>query len=204
MTTNAEALANSPGTPSQRSLLGVISDHPILFGFAVAAGAALLAGTLFLVGAFSDSEEAPIRVRSGSIDLYILSGTQQWEQVGASGNWRIQNAGRYKEEFEVTVAVRAGATCGGSMTATGSDIILAYSDGKTVRMQSAGKRTLVKPENGASMTWDGATPRKLSYVISGGHISSIAVGNGTNPAVLCSFTAANQLDHVIVLNVPEE
>lgn len=202
MTTNAEALANSPGTPSQGSFLDVITDHPILFGFAVATGAALLAGTLMLVGAFSDSEEAPIRVRSGSIDLYILSGTQQWEQVGTSGNWRILDAERYKAEFEVTVAVRAGATCGGSMTATGSDIVLTYNNGKQVRMQSAGQRTLVKPENGASMTWDGLTPQKLSYVVAGGYISSIAVGNGTNPATICSFTAANQLDHVIVLNVP--
>ena len=202
MTTNAEALANSPGTPSHRSLFGVISDHPILFGFALAAGAALLGGALLLLGAFSDSEEAPIRVRSGSIDLYILSGTQQWEQVGGSDTWRIQNAERYKEEFEVTVAVRAGADCGGSMTATGSDIVLTYNNNNQVRLQSAGYRTVVKPGNGVSMTWDATTPQKLSYVVTGGFIRSIAVGNGTNPATMCSFSAPGQLDHLIVLNVP--
>lgn len=199
--TNPEALASSP-TPSPDSSLDVISDHPILFGFAVAAGAALLGGALLLVGAFSDSEEAPIRVRSGSIDLNILSGTQQWEQIGSSGNWRIEGAGRYKEEFEVNVVVRSGAMCAGSTTATGPDIVLTYSDGKEVRLQSAGYRTVVKPGNGVTMTWNGGTPQKLSYVVTGGHIRSIAVGSGGNPTTLCSFTNASQLEHMTVLNVP--
>lgn len=148
---------------------------------------------------FTDSDEAPIRVRNGSLDLFILSGSQKWKEAGGSGNWNIGNTERYKDEFEVTVAVKSGATCG-AQTATGSDVIFTYDNDKKVRLQSQSRHTFVKPD-GVTMTWDATTPQKLSYVTSG-YIKSIAVGNGTNPTTMCSFTAANQLDHAIVLNVP--
>lgn len=148
-----------------------------------------------------DSDEAPIRVRGGSLDLFILSGSQQWIESGTSGNYNITNSKRFKDEFEVTVAVKAGATCGGAQTATGSDVIVTYSDDKTIRLQSQSKHTWVKPGTGVTLSVDAALPQKLSYTPAG-FIKSIAVGNGANPATLCSFTAANQLDHIIVLNVP--
>ena len=156
-----------------------------------------------------DSDEAPIRVRNGSLD-FTITGAQGWEQVGASGTWRIANATRHREEFEVTVAVRSGATCGGSLTATGVDIVLVYendNDETTTRtsrivLQSAGFRTLVRPDTGITMTWDAGTPALLRYQTEAGYLKSIAVGSGTNPAVICSFTSAAQLDHLLILNVP--
>ena len=155
----------------------------------------------------TDSDEAPIRVRNGSLDLSI-QGSQEWEEVGSSGTWRIANATRYREEFEVTIAVRAGATCGGSLTATGSDIVLIYertdAAASTVKivLQSAGRRTMVRPDTGVTLTSDAATPDILRYTAAPGFLKSIAVGNGANPAVICSFTSASQLDHMLILNVP--
>jgi hypothetical protein len=35
-----------------------------------------------------------------------------------------------------------------------------------------------------------------------GYIKSIAVGSGATPPTMCSFTAANQLDRISILNVP--
>jgi len=57
------------------------------------------------------------------------------------------------------------------------------------------------PDTGVTLGWDPATPSKLSYAPAG-FIKSIAVGNGANPTTMCSFSAANQLDHIIILNVP--
>lgn len=173
---------------------------------AVLAGSTIVLKSVGLIGwsildLFTESDEAPIRVRGGSIDMFVLSTSQEWKQAGSSGNYNIDDTVRYKDEFEVTVAVRAGATCA-AQTGTGSDVIVTYNDQKSIRFQSQNKHTWVKPENGASLTWNAAQPQKLSYVVPGGFITSIAVGNGANPTTMCSFTAGNQLDHVIILNVP--
>ncbi|HET7696600.1 MAG TPA: hypothetical protein VFK57_12880 [Vicinamibacterales bacterium] len=148
----------------------------------------------------SDSDEAPIRVRNGSIDLYLLSQTQEWKQDGSSGNYRIPGTHRYKEEFDVTVTTRSGAVCP-ALVGTGPDVIVTFSNDRSVRLQSAGRHTLVKPENGATLTWNASEPDKLTY-LADGFIKSIAVGSGSNPTVMCSFTAANQLDRLTILNVP--
>lgn len=157
----------------------------------------------------SDSDEAPIRVRNGSLEFTILA-AQGWEQIGSTPNWRIANADRHRDDFEVTVAVRAGATCGGALTATGSDIVLTYENdddpGTTntsrIVLQAAGRRTMVRPDSPVTLSRDPSSPWTLRYQVSGGHLKSIAVGNGANPAVLCSFTAGAQLDHMLILNVP--
>ena len=157
----------------------------------------------------TDSDEAPIRVRNGSAD-FVIASDQQWEQLGSSGTWRIRNAHRYREEFEVTLAVRAGAVCGGALTATGADIVVVYerdNDEATTNtarivLQSAGRRTLVRPDTGVTMTWNPSTPSLLRFVAAEGYVKSIAVGSGSNPAVICTFTSAAQLDHTLILNVP--
>ena len=157
----------------------------------------------------SDSDEAPIRVRNGSVEFTIV-GLQGWEPIGASGNWRIANATRHREDFEVTLAVRAGATCGGALTATGSDIVVTYENDNDpattntsrIVLQAQGRRTVLRPESPATLTHDKASPWTLRYQAAEGHVKSIAVGNGANPAVICSFTAREQLDHMLILNVP--
>ena len=158
----------------------------------------------------SASDEAPIRVRNGSMDFYILSPNEHWEQIGGTGTWRIKNASRHREDFEVTLAVRAGASCGGALTATGSDIVIVYekddnpatTDTAKIALDAVGHRTKVRPDAGVTMTWDPADPQKLSYKIVGGFVKSIAVGSGANPATICSFTSAAQLEHLLILNVP--
>jgi hypothetical protein len=206
--------------PDRNSWMPRSRTNRITLAFAVLGILAVLATATVVLRVFgvikqdifqllTDSDEAPIRVRNGSLDLTIL-GAQGWEQVGTSGNWRIMNASRHREEFEVTIAVRAGATCGGARTATGPDVVLTYendnneSTANTSRivLQSAGRRTLVRPDTGVTMTWDAKAPELLRYQVSGGYLKSIAVGSGSNPAVICTFTAATQLDHLIVLNVP--
>lgn len=206
--------------PDRNSWMPKSRTNRITLAFAVIGILAVLATATVVLRIFgvikqdifqllTDSDEAPIRVRNGSLDLSIL-GAQGWEQVGTSGNWRIMNASRHREEFEVTIAVRAGATCGGALTATGPDVVLTYdndnnestANSSRIVLQSAGRRTLVRPDTGVTMTWDAKAPELLRYQVSGGYLKSIAVGSGSNPAVICTFTAAAQFDHMIVLNVP--
>lgn len=215
-----EAPVPSPPPPFQRAKSRWATSRGLLTAFAaVGVVAVLAAGTMLLnaIGVidfdlktlFSDSDEAPIRVRNGSLGFTIVGG-QEWEPIGASGNWRIANADRHREEFEVTVAVTGDATCGGKLTATGSDIVLVYerdndpATANSVRivLQSAGRRTVVKPDVGVVLTMDSNSPEQLTYQAGSGFLQSIAVGNGGNPATMCSFTSGAQLDHIIILNVP--
>ena len=150
-----------------------------------------------------DTDEAPIRVRNGSLDLILVTDSQEWEAVGGSPNWRIDGGERFTDNYEVTVAAKAGATCGVSMTATGSDVVFGYSNGEKIRLQSTGRHTFVKPDNpNTTLARDPNNEQVLRYAPSG-YLQTIAVGNGANPATLCTFTAATQLDHIIVLNVPQ-
>ena len=160
-----------------------------------------------LIELLTDSDEAPIRVRNGSLNLRI-EGSQVWEQIGGSDNWRIAHARRHKEEFDVTIAVRGGATCGGALTATGADIVLVYerdnddSTTNTARivLQSAGRRTVVRPDSGVTLGTEAKTADVLTYSSHEGYLKSIAVGSGANPAVICTFGAREQFDSMVILN----
>ena len=148
----------------------------------------------------TESDEAPIRVKNGSIDMQLASTSQEWHQQGSSGNYRIPGTFRYKEEFDVTVTVRGGAVCP-AYVGTGPDVILTFSNNRSVRLESAGRHTLVKPENGATLTWNASAPQTLLYQADG-FIRSIAVGSGANPTTMCSFTGPEQLERITILNVP--
>lgn len=204
-------MAETHAAGEKTSFIAFWRAHPIAATFATIGLLAVLAGTTIvlhkiglidfdLIQQFHDSDEAPIRVRNGSLDLYLVSTTQEWEQVGGSDNWKLSAGKRFKDDFEVTVAVKAGATCGGSLTATGSDVVFTYNNDKKIRIQSQSKHTFVKPD-GVTLTRDTNSAQKLMYS-ENGFIKTIAVGNGANPTTMCTFTAANQLDHVIILNVP--
>ena len=194
----------SSWTPARRAnratmVLAIVGALTVLAGTAVILNKVGLI-EFDLLRFLAESDEAPIRVRNGSLDLFVLSQSQAWEQSGASGNYRIPNTERYKDEFEVTVAVKAGATCA-AHTATGSDVVITYNNDKSIRLQSQNRHTFVKPDSGVTFVWSKASAQQLRYD-SQGFIKSIAVGGGANPATVCSFTAANQLDHIIILNVP--
>lgn len=196
MTTQPDALPSSPRTPSRRSPFGVISDHPILFAFAVAVGAALVAGALFLMGAFFASEEATIRVRNGSLQFIIEDPNHEWTPSGASGNYRYKDGEKQSDDYEVTVVPAGTHTCT-LYSKTGSDIEFTYSDNKTIRLQSQGRNTWVKPGTGVTLDLNNATPQTLTYTPTG-YLSKVTVDNQT----LCTFTSGAQLSSVLILDIP--
>jgi len=196
MTTKTDAFTNSPGTPARRSPFAVISDHPILFAFALAAGAALLGGALYLAGAFFGGEEATIRVRNGSLQFIIGDPDHKWTPAGASGHYRYRDGAKQSDEYEVIVVPAGSHTCN-LYSKTGAKIELTYSDNKTIEVQSQGRNTWVRPSTGASLVFNNGTPQLLTYT-PGGYLSKLAVDNQT----LCTFTSAAQLSSVVILDVP--
>lgn len=203
-------MPDTPPLTSRPSWLSLWKTHLATMVFAAIGMLAALTVTALLLNKLgliefnllkflSDSDEAPIRVRNGSLDLELASGSQSWTQAGTSGNWHISDGERFRDAFDLVVAVRPGAACGGH-SASGAEIIFTYSNDKKVRLQSIGRHTWVKPDTGVTMTL--ATPQTLSYVTAG-FLKSIEIGNGSGGlAPMCTFTAANQLDHVFVMNVP--
>ena len=201
MTTQAEVLPSPHGNPSQRSLFGVISDHPILFGFAVALGAALLGVGLYFAGAFADSEEATIRVRNGSLQFIIQDPNHEWTPSGSSGNYRYRDGEKHSDDYEVIVVPAGSHTCD-LYSKAGSNLEFTYRDEKDKRdikivVQSQGRNTWVKPGTGVTLEFNNATPQMLAYEPEG-YLARIAVDNQT----LCSFTSASQLSGIFILNVP--
>lgn len=183
----------------RRSIIDVVRDHPFVFAAAALLGAAVVGGAVYLFSAFYADEEAPIRVRNGSLEIELLSRNQEWEAVGGSRNWRIPGTDRFKDEYTVMLFVTAEAQCGGSLIATGPDVVLTYSDGEKIRIQATGQHTFVKPDN-VTLT-NNNSPHKLEYTVTG-YLRSVAVGSGANPAEMCTFTAPGQLLSAFLLNLP--
>lgn len=200
MTTKTDTLTSSPGNPSRRSPFSVISDHPILFAFAVAVGAALVAGALYLVGSFAGSEEATIRVRNGSLEFIIERPGHEWTPSGASGNYRYRDGKKQSDDYEVIVVPAGTHTCN-LYSKTGANIELTYSDDtdkqnkKDIKIvvQSQGRNTWVKPGTGATLTL--TNPRTLTYTPTG-YLSRVAVDN----QLLCTFTDRAQLSSVLIMD----
>ena len=77
VTTNGQTV---PVTLPQDS----IWDHPGAVAGVAIATALALAGTLYLTGAFSDTgDEPPIRVKGGSVELYLASSREKFKQKDA-------------------------------------------------------------------------------------------------------------------------
>jgi hypothetical protein len=145
---------------------------------------------------FFDTDEAPIRVRNGSIDLYLESNTQRWDPVGNSGNWKTTATGEVKGgAYDVLFTVNGGS-CSDGQQVTADNVLFTYSDGKRIRVQVVQNRTLVKPENGATLEVYPKDERRLTYSADDGYITEVAVGPPGHPTLICTFQNAAQLNNV--------
>jgi hypothetical protein len=160
----------------------------------------------------TDSDEAPIRVRNGSLDLLILS-NQDWEKVPGAGpeKWRIAHAKRHKSAFDLDIKTGPGATCTGSLTPSGTDIEFIYKDENDVSstkiskitMESKNKRTVVNADTNMTMTWNPAPGerQKLTYKNEAGYLQRLTVTGGS-AVTACSFAGKDQLVHLTIFNQP--
>jgi hypothetical protein len=204
-------------TPDKRSWTSLWRSNPITMTFAAVGLVAVVAATTTvilntvglikfdLLRLLSDSDEAPIRVRNGSLELRLLDPDQKWENVSSNNNpkWKIKRAKRHQAKFDITVAAKAGAVCtAGPLTAIEPVVQFTYSDGVIIVLQAEAdtkkKWTTVLPT--AQMT---ANANVLTHGTSGaGYLSSIAAGASLpDLKEICSFANKDQLDSILILNV---
>jgi hypothetical protein len=205
--------------PGNKSWISLWRTNPITMTFAavglvvVAAAATTVvlnkAGLIKfnLLRFFVDSDEAPIRVRNGSLELRLLDLDQEWDDVKKDKTkWTVKGKKRKQGKFDVTVAAKAGADCPGALTALQPVVVFTYSDSATLTLNAIDEddndkeeRTVVRPKD-AQMN---ATGNVLTHGTSGtGHISKVEAGASPNQLTkICSFGNKDQLDSILILNV---
>jgi hypothetical protein len=179
----------------------IVATYPLLFLGTLLVGALLGAGAMFFTTTTTTADdEAPIRVRNGSLDLSLEDLTQEWEEIGNSGAWRVRGKTKSSDTFEITVHPKAGATCTGTRPVTQPYVRLTYkaNNADVITLDAPGHFTRVNPSNGVRLTSPAATPYRLTYDAQG-YIAEIAAGrNPGQLTVLCSFANDQQLDYMII------
>jgi hypothetical protein len=107
-------------------------------------GAALGAGAAYAMKA-ALSEEPPIRVRPGSIDLVVPSNHKWQERTDASGQkyWQIRNADKTATEYDLVITTTAPARCDNDLEHSTPKIRFLESDGDYFDLQIVNRRTKV-------------------------------------------------------------
>lgn len=195
----AEAVPSNPPSSSWQ-------DHPIAITVAALAGAVALAGILYLAGAFETGDEPPIRVKNGSLELYLASSGERWKQQEDPKHWKISGGKRAKDPLDVAIAlnpaeVNVGTTPCTAQAGTGDPLILTYSNGTstlatiTIKSTPNGKRTLVESTADLSLSSVDPKNRLLTYSTDG-FISRIVLGTNT----MCTFTKKEQLAELVIMD----
>jgi hypothetical protein len=120
-------------------------------------GVGLLAGALAAYALFeltSTSEEPPIRVKNGSMELQILSTSIKWKQDGSLTKWKVDGGSRTSATYTIDVKSQGQASCTNGGNGSGTVIKVTYSDNASVAIQSNANHTrvtasanLVNPNN---------------------------------------------------------
>ena len=188
-----------------------IMDHPAAVGGLVAGTAALVG--LLLYGAFAagffggnTGDEPPIRVKGGSVDFYLVTKKDKWNDIDNKIHKKFNMGGeRAKDRLDVVIAVTpAGAGSCTAQTGTGDLVTLEYlkSDLKTVVKLTIGTdSTRPKTKHSAVESTEAFAPlstdgRTLTYAETGGYIRAILLDGNK----MCTFTGPNQLDTMVIMD----
>jgi hypothetical protein len=196
---HADSVSKVDLRPRRNSLLAGWAEHPRAFLIAVALGILVGVGVIVLLRFLADTgDEPPIRVKNGSLELHLLSKYDEWDHAGSSNNWKVKaNRYRSKDDLQLTVASRPGATCTSGFVTAKTDMIITYHDDGAnrdfdVTLKSNGKKISVSsPETGSNS----ADPSVLVYG-GAGFIKAIVADSKS----MCTFANATQLDHLLILD----
>lgn len=136
------------------SIVASWADDPLAALAAAAAGVAVgIAVATFLrkeTYRLSSGDEAPIRVRNGSLEVKLLRAVQNhanqvFKEIGTGAKrWRIKNAPpKGKPDYTVLALPADLATCPKGLVMTGKEVSVLYSTGDRVNFKIAGVNTLV-------------------------------------------------------------
>lgn len=198
----------SPTGGTTKSVQGSILNDPVGVLIVVGVTAAVMAIALFFFGAFDTGDEAPIRVRNGSLDLYVASNNQKWKHRKDDEkdfrHWRINGGERANDALSIAIAVNAGASCS-NQAGTGDLLTIGYSvKGVVVSVHAdpdEAKHTMVEANEDLVVSKKDGDGRLLSYEPSTpGYISSITLTKGGTAVASCTFTRAEQLGDLVILD----
>jgi hypothetical protein len=180
---------------AQLTLKQVWSDNPRML-LAVAAFAALLTGAVtygFFQLVLAD-DEAPIRVRHGSIILEVVDSGVEWRQIGADQkHWKLSRGSRQSDRYQLYLAPTDPAHCQNTTQATGGVLRFVLNDTPTmwVEVKSVGRKTDVTSSIPLELSANG---RELSFGDTGNYVTSIVL-DGT---ARCSFAAKDPNLHTLI------
>lgn len=102
---------------SDQSILQTWTENPVATGVALAVGAVIGAGIAVGVEAFVRAgDEAPIRVRNGSVILEVVHPDRHWKQIGSDGKrWRLNKGVRTTDAYQLYLTPTNPADCGGNV-----------------------------------------------------------------------------------------
>jgi hypothetical protein len=188
-----------PADPPQDS----IWDHPVAVAGVAAVTAAIVAGLLYAAGfrAGDTGDEPPIRVKNGSVDLYLASSSQKWKPK-TDKLFKIGGGPRSKDGLDVVIAVNTGASCR-TQADTGDQVTIDFvkADGTAVTITVGTDPDRPHQRHSAvqstePLTYSSADPRVLRYVSAGGYIRAILLDGNK----MCTFTSPEQLANLVILD----
>ena len=157
----------------ETSIFDSWAEDPLAAGVAAALGAAagVAIASAFKTSTIRSGDEAPIRVRHGSMRIQLLhrQQTRKFVQMGNPRKWTIDgNADRARDEY-IVVVLPDDPTKIVVMEAV--NVVIVYSDGKWVHFKSTGRKTRVTGERDLQLNTD----QELKYNGSGGYIARVEV-----------------------------
>ena len=191
--TNAARNVPSGGRPCS-----ALRQHKLALATAGIAGALLFA--ILRVAVINEAgDEPPIRVRNGSLDLWLVSVSEKWMANGP--HWKITGGKRSRDDYKIEIIYNSGAVCTGGtgpgtpLEATGAPLEIVYyvdpSTTKKVTLMVQGHHTQADSDAPLEILFGG---KLLTYRPGTGYIQSISLSDGN----VCTFTAKEQLDTLTI------
>jgi hypothetical protein len=178
MCDGGEAMTNTHTKEEEKSSVALKVGAALVVG--ALAGAAI--GVIVTGGA---GDEAPIKVKNGSLDVELTHPGRQWEPFPQNDttrmHWRAKG-GPNRDENEYSLLIEAANGKCSQTAVTGNKIRFTYSDNRYVEIEAKNKKTEVLSDVALDLL---SSNRLLSYGPSGGYIASISIGGGSP---ICTFT----------------
>src|SRR3954468_1177764 len=160
----------------------------------VVVGASIVAAGIWF-GVLAAGDEAPIRVKHGSMDFELAYRGKKWKEDGDKKRWKMASGTRNSDGYALYITVSNSASCPGGLNPTGDRIRFQYSEGTattSVELKSQNKKTKLVSDKDLETSADGMT---ISYKSGSGYISLVNV-DGTD---VCKFTEKDSKLNIVLL-----
>jgi hypothetical protein len=166
------------------SLKQVWSENPRLLVITAAVAALLTGGaTYYFFKVLAAGDEAPIRVRHGSVILEVVHATQHWRQIGSNQrHWKLSRGTRQTDQYQVYFAPTDPAHCQNTVNVRGMVVrfVLNNDEQMWIQVRSTTRQTDVTSSIPLDLSAD---EKEISFGGTGNFVTSITV-DGT---ARCSF-----------------